>query len=151
MPKQRTRTDVFPCSELMAMKQANTTFAFNRSYPSISASGTIFLFFYAFSSLRAQAFSSRTLPVEEFVRSITAVKETEESKMKFMLLRERSSSKHKFTFVAMTSFFAPKDILLKILFRTFFQMEIFFSIYPSKMKTDTENLNFGYFGAWLFL
>ena len=33
-PRQRTRTDVVPCSELMPMKQANTTSAFNQSYPS---------------------------------------------------------------------------------------------------------------------
>ena len=78
------------------MKQANTTFAFNRSYPSHFCMKNFlsFFFFNAFLSLRARAFSSGTLSVEEFVVTIATIKETEESRMKFMLLRERSSLKH---------------------------------------------------------
>ena len=77
------------------MKQANTTSAFNRSYPShFCIKNFHFFFFNAFLSLRARAFSSGTLSVEEFVVTIATIKETEESRMKFMLLRERSSLKH---------------------------------------------------------
>ena len=99
-PRQRTRTDVVPCSELMPMKQANPTSALNRSYPSHFCIKN-YHFFYAFLSLRAQAFSSGTLSVEELEVTIATIKETEESRVKFMLLHERSSLKHKFTFVAM--------------------------------------------------
>ena len=81
------------------MKQANTTSAFNRSYPSHFCIKNFhffffFFFFNAFLSLRARAFSSGTLSVEELVVTIATIKETEESRMKFMLLRERSSLNH---------------------------------------------------------
>ena len=112
MPRQRTRTDVAPCSELMPMKQANTISAFNRNYSNHFGIKN-YQFFYAFLSLRAQAFSSGTLSVEEFVATIATIKETEESRMKFMLLRERSSLKHEFTLVAMISFFCSKRYFAK--------------------------------------
>ena len=73
--RQRTRTDVVPCSELMPMKQANTTSPFNGSYPSrfCIKNYHFFFFFYAFLPLRAQAFSSGTLPV----RALASMRRTE--------------------------------------------------------------------------
>ena len=102
------------------------------------------------SPLRAQAFSSGTLPVQEFVVTIAIIKE---SKMKFMLLFECSSSKHKFTLVAMIYFLFKKICCKRFFIEAFFKwktLSSFSSPYPSKMKTNTENLNCRHFGVGCF-
>ena len=109
---------------------------------------SIFFFLFSFSRLRRSCyplgvfrlgcsfFLATALPVEEFVVTIAAIKETEESRIKFVLFPERSSSKHKFTLVAMISLFCSKRYFAKILFGSFFQMEnlifFFFLLVPAK-------------------
>ena len=102
-------TDVVSCTELMPVKQANN-FRIQPKVPEPFLHQELSLwpsrkFFLHVSPLRAQAFSSRTLPVQEFVVTIAIIKE---SKMKFMLLFKCSSSKHKFTLVAMIYFLFKK-------------------------------------------
>ena len=87
--------------------------------------------------LRAQAFFSGTLPVQDFVVTIAIIKER---RMKFMLLFERSSSKHKFTPCCNDIFFVPKDLLQNILFRCCFQVGnlIFLSISLSQENKNKQ-------------
>ena len=132
-------TDVVSCTELMPVKQAK-----NRVQPkvpepflhqelSLCPCRKIFLHV---PLLRAQASSSGTLPAQEFVMTIAIIKE---NRMKFMLLFERSSSKQKFTLVAMIYFLFQK-ICCKIFFlEAVFKwkaLSSFLSPYPSKMKAN---------------
>ena len=137
-------THVVSCIELMPVKQANN-FRVQPKVPepflheelSLCPCRKIFLHV---SPLKAQAFSSGTLPMQEFVVTMVIIKE---SKMKFMLLFECSSSKHKFTLVAMIYFFVQKDMLLKILYRSFLQMEnLIFLFISLSQQNDNKNREF---------
>ena len=120
MPRQRTGTEFVSCTELMR-KQANTTSAFNGSYPS----------HFCIQNYHS-ALASNFFPIctnlffwKQFVVAIATIKET---RMNFMLLFDRSSSKHNFNLVPMIIFFVQKGMLLKSLFGSCFQMENLISL-----------------------
>ena len=119
MPRQRTGTDFVSCTELM-QKQANTTSAFNGSYPSHFCiqnyhSALASNFFPIFTPQSTNLFFWK-----QFVVAIATIKET---RMNFMLLFDRSSSKHNFNLVLMIIFFCSKRYVAKESFWKLFSNE----------------------------
>ena len=132
-------TDVVSCPELMPLKHANN-FRVQPKVPEPFLHQELSFcpcskFLLHVSPLRARALSSGTLRAQEFFVTIAIIKE---SRMKFMILFERSSSKHKFILVAMMYFLFQK-ICCKIFFLKgvlkWKTLSSFLSPYPSKVKT----------------
>jgi len=119
-----TQTEVVSCSELTPVKQANTTSAFNRSYPShfciqnyhsalaqnfftsfIPQSANLFFWDFAGGRVRSDNRHNQRKQneVHAFVRALVF--------------------KARFHLCCNGNFFVEKDILLKSLFRSCFQME----------------------------